>query len=107
MTSLYCFTAATAFGDGVYFAAKAVTACNTMYAQEGADGTKNVYYCAVLTGEYAQGTKGIRVTPPKPSGGPTALYDSVVDDVANPSAFVIFNDTQAYPEYLISFKRSV
>ena len=26
-----------------------------------------------------------------------------VDDVSNPTIFVIYDDTQAYPEYLITF----
>ncbi len=32
------------------------------------------------------------------------LYDSVVDNVQNPSMFVVFHDCQAYPDYLITFK---
>lgn len=29
-------------------------------------------------------------------------YDSVTDNVSDPAIFVIFNDTQAFPEYLVS-----
>ena len=51
------------------------------------------------------GKQGMRVPPQKPSGAAShALYDSVVNNVQNPSMFIIFNDTQAYPDYLVTFK---
>ena len=34
---------------------------------------------------------------------PLVLYDCSVDNLQNPMEFHIFNDTQAYPEYLITF----
>jgi len=30
-------------------------------------------------------------------------YDSVVDDMYNPEEFVVFNESAAYPEYIIKF----
>jgi poly [ADP-ribose] polymerase 10/14/15 len=63
-----------------------------------------MYYCRVLTGEYTQGTRGMRVPPIKGGAGSTAIFDSVVDRQDTPIMFIIFHDTQAYPEYLISFK---
>jgi poly [ADP-ribose] polymerase 10/14/15 len=74
------------------------------YSGANANGVKRMFHCRVLTGEYTQGQSTIRYPPPKPSGGPQAKYDSVVNNVNAPSEFVIFNDTQAYPEYLISFQ---
>ena len=32
-------------------------------------------------------------------------YDSVTDNLTKPSMFVIFNDTQAFPEYLITCQK--
>ena len=43
------------------------------------------------------------VPPAKSPNNPNVLYDSVVDNIANPSIFVVFYDAQAYPEYLITF----
>lgn len=64
-----------------------------------------MYLCKVLTGEFVMGKNGMRVPPQKPSGASAhALYDSVVNNVQNPSMFIIFNDTQAYPDYLVAFK---
>jgi poly [ADP-ribose] polymerase 10/14/15 len=45
----------------------------------------------------------MRYLPPVDSKNPTILYDCVVDDIKNPLEFVIFNDTQAYPAYIITF----
>ena len=30
-------------------------------------------------------------------------YDSLVDNISNPSIFVVFPDAAAYPEYIIKF----
>ena len=62
-----------------------------------------MYYASVLTGEFTQGQSGMRVPPAKVSDR-SRLYDSVVDNPNAPGIFVIFNDTQAYPDYLITFK---
>lgn len=65
---------------------------------------KRMYLCKVLTGEYTVGQDGMRVPPPKPGQQSHILYDSVVNDVSNPMYFTVFNDTQCYPAYLITFK---
>ncbi|XP_060585886.1 protein mono-ADP-ribosyltransferase PARP14-like isoform X2 [Ruditapes philippinarum] len=99
----YCGKNATVFGDGVYFAVNASYSCSDTYSRP-ASGVKRMYYCRVLTGEFTQGTRGMRVAPTKGGTGSTAIFDSVVDRQATPGMFIIFHDTQAYPEYLISFK---
>ncbi|KAJ8342153.1 hypothetical protein SKAU_G00320810 [Synaphobranchus kaupii] len=61
-------------------------------------------YSTVLVGEFTKGDDKM-VAPPQRNPGKSAdLYDSVVDDTANPTMFIIFHDAQAYPEYLIKFK---
>lgn len=64
---------------------------------------RSIFIIVVLTGEFIRGASGMRVPPAKPTGGPNALYDSVVDNPNSPGMYIIFNDTQAYPEYLITF----
>ncbi|KAJ8320639.1 hypothetical protein KUTeg_002226 [Tegillarca granosa] len=94
-------------GNGVYFAAHASYSCRPTYSPpDPGTGQRHIYQCKVLTGEFAQGQSGMRVPPNKPSTSGAAshiLYDSVVDDINKPGIFVIFNDTQAYPEYHIIF----
>ncbi|WAR21771.1 PAR14-like protein, partial [Mya arenaria] len=101
----YCGKNATAFGDGVYFSVNANYSCQDTYSRPGTQGLKKMYYCAVLTGEFILGKSGMRVQPPKPNAGKNALYDSVVNNVAGPAMYIIFNDIQAYPLYIITFKK--
>ncbi|XP_065066953.1 uncharacterized protein LOC135692660 isoform X6 [Rhopilema esculentum] len=91
---------AAAYGNGNYFAVNAEYSVG--YAQPSQDGYRYMYIVKVLVGEYTQGKSGLKVAPCKGQG--TELYDSVVNDVANPSIFVVFPDNQMYPEYLIQFK---
>ncbi|WAR21749.1 PAR14-like protein [Mya arenaria] len=100
----YCGKNATVYGDGVYFAVQASYSCHNTYSRPGTQGIKRVYYCAVLTGVFTSGTQGMRVQPPNLNVGKNALYDSVVDNTANPGMYIIFNDTQAYPIYIVTFK---
>jgi len=74
-----------------------------MYSKPDGSGLKRMYLARVLTGIYTEGKEGLK-TPPMQPGKPNVLYDSVVNSVSNPKIFVVFNDCQAYPEYLVSFK---
>ena len=62
-----------------------------------------VVQARVLVGEWTNGSAEMKSAPYK-SHDSTAQYDSVVDDVGNPTIFVIFRDSAAYPEYVIKFK---
>ena len=91
------------YGQGLYFGAKASFADNGRCIQN-ADGTKDMFVCRVAVGNAALGAKSIRRPPPLDPKKPTmALYDSCVDDLANPQTYIIFNNKQAYPEYIIRY----
>ena len=60
-----------------------------------------IYSYLVMTGDYVIGNSNMRV-PPAKNG--LVLYDTLVDNMSNPSMFVTFNDSQAYPEYLVIFQ---
>lgn len=74
-----------------------------LYSKPNQNGEKHMYLCRVLTGDYTLGHKGMVAPPPKTSNS-VELFDSAVNNQANPQIFVIFHDNQAYPEYLIKFK---
>ena len=63
-----------------------------------------MYYAKVLVGDYIEGRKDLKDRPPKVSSVPNDTYDSVVDNVANPTIYVVFKDYECYTEYLIKFK---
>jgi poly [ADP-ribose] polymerase 10/14/15 len=96
----YCGKNATVYGRGVYFARDFSYSGSNTYSPPDDKGIKYVYQSLVLTGEFCAGAQSMIVPPSKPGGG---RFDSVVDSIASPTIFVIFYDTQAYPEYLVSF----
>ncbi|XP_040214266.1 protein mono-ADP-ribosyltransferase PARP14-like [Rana temporaria] len=95
---------AAAYGNGTYFAVNANYSASHTYAKPDVNGQKHMYLARVLSGLYCVGRHGMITPPAKNAANPTDLYDSVTDDVQNPSMFVIFNDIQAYPEYHIVFQ---
>ncbi|RVE60398.1 hypothetical protein OJAV_G00180600 [Oryzias javanicus] len=95
---------ATSYGEGTYFALYASYSAQSTYSKPGADGSQLMFVARVLTGVYARGQRGMKVPPPRNAQQPNERCDSVVDNLNNPSMFVVFHDDQAYPDYLITFK---
>ncbi|XP_076199138.1 protein mono-ADP-ribosyltransferase PARP14-like isoform X3 [Aptenodytes patagonicus] len=93
------------FGNGTYFAVNANYSASDTYSKPDANGKKYMYLARVLVGEYSQGTRGSITPAAKNASNPIDLFDSSTDNVNQPSMFIIFNDIQAYPEYLITFTR--
>ncbi|NWS74302.1 PAR14 polymerase, partial [Crotophaga sulcirostris] len=93
------------FGNGTYFAVKASYSANDTYSKPDVDGKKYMYLARVLVGEYSLGIKGSITPAAKHASNSIDLFDSSTDNVKQPSMFIIFNDIQAYPEYLITFTR--
>ncbi|XP_015250570.1 PREDICTED: poly [ADP-ribose] polymerase 14 [Cyprinodon variegatus] len=89
------------YGNGSYFAVDPAYSARG-YAKPDNLGHKRMYQARVLIGDYTRGKSGL-IAPPAKSGTGADLYDSVTDNANNPSMFIIFHDTQAYPEYLITF----
>uniref|UniRef100_G1Q873 Poly [ADP-ribose] polymerase n=1 Tax=Myotis lucifugus TaxID=59463 RepID=G1Q873_MYOLU len=96
---------AVVYGRGTYFAVNANYSAHDTYSSPDANGKKHMYYVRVLTGLYTLGNTSLLVPPPKNPQNPLDLYDTVTDNVSTPSLFVVFYDYQAYPEYLITFKK--
>ncbi|XP_066058007.1 protein mono-ADP-ribosyltransferase PARP10 [Chamaea fasciata] len=98
----FCGKNATLYGLGVYFAARAAISARDRYSPPSASGTKFIFVAKVLTGEFTAGRPGLRAPPLREGSGVPRRFHSVVDDPRQPDIFVIFNDTQAYPQYLIT-----
>ncbi|XP_034150940.1 poly(ADP-ribose) polymerase family member 14-related sequence 1 isoform X2 [Esox lucius] len=90
-------------GNGTYFAVAARYSASNTYSKPDLQGQKYMYLCRVLTGDFTKGQQGM-IVPPAKNPTTAQLYDSVTDNPAQPSMFVVFNDIQAYPEYLITFR---
>ena len=63
----------------------------------------NESFCLTLCSNFVlQGSPDLKRPPPL-SRNNLDLYDSCVDDVNNPSIYVVFERDQCYPRYLISY----
>ena len=61
----------------------------------------------VVVGDYAKGSREMTRPPAKDLSKPhDELYDSCVDDIRNPNIFVVFDQAQSYPEYIVEFRPS-
>ncbi|XP_036376011.1 protein mono-ADP-ribosyltransferase PARP12 [Megalops cyprinoides] len=93
-----CGTHGTAYGKGSYFARDA----KYSHSYTSSVGMRTMFVCRVLVGNYTKGNSSY-LRPPSKDGGDTIFYDSCVDDVYDPSIFVVFEKHQIYPEYLIQY----
>ncbi|XP_053385259.1 protein mono-ADP-ribosyltransferase PARP14-like [Mercenaria mercenaria] len=93
------------YGMGVYFAVNSEYSTQQFYSPPDKNGWKRMYQVKVLTGLTTWVPQGYmeRFAPEVP-GSATDRYNSTCDDDQYPTEFVIYNDTQAYPEYIILFK---
>lgn len=84
------------YGKGSYFSKNAV------YSHSYTHGPSRYMFLAkVLVGKYTLGKPEYKSPPPREG---LKLYDSCVDNEANPTIFVIFDLAQSYPEYLIQYE---
>lgn len=86
----------------MYFATEPSHASNDNISVPDNSGVKYVYQCSVFVGTYCAGIKDMQEPPSCKQG---FRYDSTVDNVNNPKIYVIYFDHQAFPKYLIKFKR--
>ncbi|MEQ2202497.1 hypothetical protein XENOCAPTIV_003540, partial [Xenoophorus captivus] len=84
---------------GSYFARDA----KYSHSYTGDSDVKTMFITRVLVGSYTEG-KSSYVRPPSKDSGDINFYDSCVDNIANPSIFVVFEKHQIYPEYLLQYK---
>ncbi|CAO2601946.1 Protein mono-ADP-ribosyltransferase PARP10 [Lemmus lemmus] len=99
----FCGRNGTLYGQGVYFAKHASMSVLDRYSPPNREGHKAVFVARVLTGDYGQGSRGLKA-PPLRASDQVLRYDSAVDCLQQPKIFVIFHDTQALPTHLITCK---
>lgn len=86
-------------GIGIYFAVHA-SYSNGGYVLQNPDKSKEMFVCRVTVGSCVQGKHGLKRPPPlKP--GSKELHDSVHNN--KDVMFIVFDNFQAYPEYLIKY----
>lgn len=94
---------AISLGNGVYFDTSLIQCLHETELQTKGR-QRAVYLCRVLTGSFTEGSPSLSVPPEnKSSKSGHCRYDSVVDKTKAPQTFAVFQDSQAYPEYLIKF----
>ena len=90
----YLHSSATAYGKGVYFAQQSSYSVN--YAAAGPTGEKKMIIAKVLVGESTAGNSSMQFLPNRTA-------DRTYDSASGPNMSIIFHDSQAYPEYIITF----
>ncbi|XP_063073641.1 protein mono-ADP-ribosyltransferase PARP12-like isoform X2 [Engraulis encrasicolus] len=103
-----CGANGTVYGEGCYFARDASYSHN--YTKEVLDHDSRhqrcMFVCRVLIGSYTRGHSHYRL-PPSVDGEGLLMYDSCVNDVRDPSIFVVFDKQQVYPEFLLTYAEYV
>lgn len=91
-------------GCGSYFAKKSAYSAQNTYSKPNAQGHKYIIQTRVVTGDWTQGNQALRAAPYKTGGLQHQQFDSVVDNPAAPTIYVVFLDASAYPDYIIKFQ---
>ena len=92
------------YGKGNYFARDASLSASTKYNPPNAAGIQHMLLVRVAVGAYCLGKKDAMEPDARADGRP---YDSTTNDLDNPGLFVIYDNAQAFPEYLIKFKQLI
>lgn len=91
------------YGVGIYFAVNA-TYSDHGYVLQNKDKSKEMFICRVTCGQHVPGNSALRRPPPKDVKVPNGeLYDSVTDTGKPNIMHIVFNNAQAYPEYIVKY----
>ncbi|XP_078085120.1 protein mono-ADP-ribosyltransferase PARP12-like [Mustelus asterias] len=94
-----CGVHGTAYGKGSYFARDASYSHNYCRCRQA---TMTMFVARVLVGQFVKGCSSY-LRPPLRGDSQNKYYDSCVNDISNPTIFVIFEKHQIYPEYIIEY----
>jgi hypothetical protein len=94
------------WGIGIYFAVNASYSNNYAF-QNASDGSKSFFYAKVAIGQAIKQDPDnkIRVPPLKPNqnGKLEESFDSIQGFTNNSDIFIIYENSRAYPQYLITY----
>nr|XP_025045387.1 TCDD-inducible poly [ADP-ribose] polymerase-like [Pelodiscus sinensis]XP_025045388.1 TCDD-inducible poly [ADP-ribose] polymerase-like [Pelodiscus sinensis] len=88
------------FGQGIYFSLRADYSHRYSHPEKG--GMRCMFLAKVLVGKTVAGRAHYRRPPEQEPGG--QLYDSCVNSVTKPQVYVVFDNFQCYPYFLIHYK---
>ncbi len=89
----------------MYFAVESSYSAHDRFSvPDSSSGLRYMFVCTVIIGEYTRGKEDMKTAPPLTPGS-NEVFDTLVDNVKSPTIFVALTDAQAYPEYLITFKK--
>lgn len=95
---------ATAYGKGSYFAKDA--SYSHGYAPASPEGHHFMFLAKVLVGRTTLGDKSYTRPPPlNEECASSLLYDSCVDKAKDPTIFIIFDNDQFYPYFIIKYQK--
>lgn len=87
------------------FARDAAYSVDRKYSIPNATREQRIFMCRVVVGECCLGYQDC-LAPDERHGFQHVRYDSTVDRLNDPGIYVTYNDNQAYPEYLVTFRQS-
>ena len=90
----------TRYGKGNYFARDSSYSARGTYSPPDSNGVRWMFVARILVGETVRGSSRMR----RAERPDKTLVDTAVDNVANPSIFVTFDNGQAMPLYVIGFQ---
>uniref|UniRef100_F6UNV4 Poly(ADP-ribose) polymerase family member 9 n=1 Tax=Monodelphis domestica TaxID=13616 RepID=F6UNV4_MONDO len=97
--SIYSMPPDAHYGDGIYFCRNLGNLVDNIRRTPDSDHLIYIFEAEVAVGSYCKGNPAY-ICPPPLGPGTMDSYDSVVDDVNYPETFVIFDSTQALPQFL-------
>ena len=97
------------WGTGIYFAVNAQYSLSRFAFKNTNDGTKSIFYARVSLGDYIElpRNQSYKIPPEKQStSGLFAVerYDSIKGNTGGSDIYILYENSRAYPDYLITFE---
>jgi hypothetical protein len=97
------------WGMGIYFAVNVQYSLSGYAFKNTNDGTKSIFYVRVALGDDIElnSNRSYKIPPEKPStSGIFAVerYDSIKGNTCGSDIYILYENSRAYPDYLITFE---